>query len=139
MKSECSCADESGASISPSVTTGAVLQSTAHEDAPVLAMGGKRLRMTAAELLESEGDASATDLEEFVDRMESMNVEAGSDDWKDLWKEHAERNLKERDPAGWAEYERRRLIETSTQSSARSPSVDPPGGGKDVPENASAG
>ena len=50
-----------GASIRPSDTAGSVLPSTAHEDAPVLALGGKRLRMIAAELLESEGDVDATD------------------------------------------------------------------------------
>ena len=84
-----------GASIRPSDTAGSVLPSTVHEEAPVLALGGKRLRMTAAELLESEGDVDATDLEEFVDRMESMNVEAGPDEWNRLWKQHAEQRLRD--------------------------------------------
>ena len=124
--SQCDGADESGASISPSGNTRAVLQSTAQEeDTPVLALGGKRLRMTAAELLESEGDVNATDLEEFVDRMESMNVEAGSEDWNKHWKRHAEMRLEEHDPERWAEYVRRRDVETPLSPTTPTQSAAP--------------
>ena len=38
--------------------------------------------MNMSDYLETEEDVPASDLEEFVDRMESMKVERGSDEWQ---------------------------------------------------------
>ena len=56
----------------------------------VLGVDAKRRRVTADSMLESEGDVPADDLAEFVDRMESLGVEAGSERWRSYWREHAE-------------------------------------------------
>ena len=105
-------------SISPSKFARAVLSGTAQEDVEVdaesrecrnedgradpdagdgddvvLGVEGKRRRMNVEGLLESEGDVPAGNLEEFIDRMESMGVVRNTDDWLRLWREHAELRL----------------------------------------------
>ena len=59
----------------------------------VLGINAKRRKVTADSMLESEGDVPANDLAEFVDRMESLGVEAGSERWRSYWREHAELRL----------------------------------------------
>ena len=120
-------------SISPSFSARAVLSSTAQKDAEVdaesrecrnesscadldaddgqdlvLGVQDKRRRTNVEDLLESEGDVPAGDLEEFVDRMGCMGVERNTDRWRRFWREHAEIRLEHDDPVAWAEYVRRR-------------------------------
>ena len=97
-------------SVSPGLS-GAVLPSSVDPGAAgvaVLGVEAKRRRVDADEdYLESEDDVPASDLEEFACRMDSLQIERGSAEWRSYWKTHAELRLKFNNPAGFAEYERR--------------------------------
>ena len=70
----------------------------------VLGMGDKRRKRNSDGFLESEGDVPASDLAEFVDRMNDLGVERNTEEWTRYWKEHAELRLEHNDPVAWAEY-----------------------------------
>ena len=77
----------------------------------LLGMGGngrgKKVRFASDSLLESEGDVPEDDLAEFVDRMDALGHERGSEALEMLWREHSTLRLKELRPDLYPEYERR--------------------------------
>ena len=85
----------------------------------MMGVGDKRRRRDAEDMLDKESDVPAADLDDFVDRMSSMELVRGSAEWARYWREHAEVRLEHLDPTAWIEYLQKRADEGDAERQER--------------------